>query len=207
MDPVARDYDALSAAYAAHVGGELAHKPMDRAWLDALARYVGGLGLLGDIGCGPGHVTAHLAASGADVLGLDLSPGMIAVARAAYPVLGFEVADKRALGVRPGRFTGLLAMYSLIHFAPDTLAEALAACHAALVPGGHFAAAVHLGEGVLHPGQLWEVPISLGFRLFAEGELDAALQVAGFHVTESRVREPYPEVEYPSRRAYLRAMA
>lgn len=207
MDPIARDYDALAQAYAAHVGRELDHKPMDRAWLTAFATRMRGRGLVADLGCGPGHVSAFLAEAGTEILGLDLSPGMIEVARAAHPSLAFAVADLRDLGQPPARFAGAVAMYSLIHLTPEDLPGALAACRASLQPGGEFLAAVHLGEGVLHPGVMWGVPVTLGFRLFAAGELEAALEAAGFQVTETRSREPYPGVEYPSRRAYVTAIA
>jgi len=205
MDPVARDYDALAPAYAAALAGELDHKPMDRAWLSGFAARMQGRSLVGDLGCGPGHVTAFLAAHGAEVLGLDLSPGMVAQARAAHPGLAFAAGDIRALGGEPGRFAGLLALYALIHLDGAELPAALAACHAALVPGGEFRAAVHLGEGVLRPPEMWGVPVALGFRLFAPGELDAALGRAGFTVMESLSRPPLPGVEYPTRRAYLTA--
>jgi trans-aconitate methyltransferase len=50
-----------------------------------------------DIGCGTGHLTAQLAASGAKVTGIDRSPEMIAQARSANPSIRFEVADARGL--------------------------------------------------------------------------------------------------------------
>ncbi len=46
-----------------------------------------------DFGCGTGHLTAKLAESGADVVGIDSSPAMIAQARRNYPRLRFELAD------------------------------------------------------------------------------------------------------------------
>ena len=38
-----------------------------------------------DVGCGPGHVTAHLAGLGVDVQGVDLSPRMVEHARRLHP--------------------------------------------------------------------------------------------------------------------------
>ena len=46
-----------------------------------------------DIGCGTGHLSAKIAASGAQVTGVDRSPEMIQQAQAAYPEIRFEVAD------------------------------------------------------------------------------------------------------------------
>ncbi len=50
-----------------------------------------------DIGCGTGHLTSQIADSGAQVVGVDRSPAMIAAARQAYPNLKFDVADAREL--------------------------------------------------------------------------------------------------------------
>ncbi len=50
-----------------------------------------------DIGCGTGHLTAKIAASGARVTGVDRSPEMIRQAREAYPAMCFEVADARQI--------------------------------------------------------------------------------------------------------------
>lgn len=46
-----------------------------------------------DLGCGTGHLTAQIALSGAEVVGLDRSPEMIEQARKAYPDLKFVVGD------------------------------------------------------------------------------------------------------------------
>jgi SAM-dependent methyltransferase len=204
-DVVRRSYDAVAADYAERLGVELAHKPLDRARLRDIAARVGGRGLIGDVGCGPGHVTAFLAASGADVIGLDLSPAMIAQARTRHPACRFEVADLQALGAAPGRFAALVLFYVLIHEDDATLAQALAACRAALAPGGLMLVAVHLGEAPVRLEEWWGHPVALTFRFFAEGELDAAMARAGLRVLTSETRDPYAEVEYASRRTYVLA--
>ena len=50
-----------------------------------------------DIGCGTGHLTAKIAASGALVTGVDRSPEMVRQAREAYPGIRFEVGDAREI--------------------------------------------------------------------------------------------------------------
>jgi trans-aconitate methyltransferase len=46
-----------------------------------------------DLGCGTGQLTAEIAASGAQVIGIDNSPQMVAQARENFPELQFELAD------------------------------------------------------------------------------------------------------------------
>jgi trans-aconitate methyltransferase len=46
-----------------------------------------------DIGCGTGHLTAKIAATGALMTGVDRSPEMIRHARASYPAIRFEIED------------------------------------------------------------------------------------------------------------------
>jgi hypothetical protein len=43
----------------------------------------------------------------------------------------------------------------------------------------------------------------MDFLLFQPSEIKAGLEAAGLTVEEVVEREPYPEVEYPSRRAYI----
>lgn len=50
-----------------------------------------------DLGCGTGHLSAEIAASGARVVGVDRSPEMVAEARQKFPQLEFEVCDARDL--------------------------------------------------------------------------------------------------------------
>jgi trans-aconitate methyltransferase len=46
-----------------------------------------------DLGCGTGHLTRRIADAGAEVVGLDIDPGMIEQARRHYPGLRFEQGD------------------------------------------------------------------------------------------------------------------
>ncbi len=50
-----------------------------------------------DIGCGTGHLTGKIAASGAQVTGVDRSLEMIRQARTAYPEIRFELADATSI--------------------------------------------------------------------------------------------------------------
>ena len=124
LDATRRSYDAVASTYAALFGDELAGKPLDRALLAAFAETVSGP--VADLGCGPGHVTAHLHGLGCAAFGVDLSPEMVAVARRTYPAVSFSLGDMTRLDITSGSLGGIVAFYSIIHLPPDLLPVALA---------------------------------------------------------------------------------
>lgn len=85
-------YDAVARDYDRQLGDELDAKPLDRAILAAFVELVGS-GTIADVGCGPGHVTRYLAKQYDDVLGVDLSTAMIAIARERAPQLAFTAGS------------------------------------------------------------------------------------------------------------------
>ncbi len=204
MDSSLRDsYDRLAATYAAELGHELEGKPLDRWLLERVAREARGPVL--DVGCGPGHVTAFLAAHGADARGLDLSPGMIAVARARAPGREFAVGDLRALPHADGTLGAVVAMYALCHLAREQLAAAVAELARVVAPGGLLLLAVHAGDERLHPEELWGIPIDVDWIFHDPDLVFAAVAAAGLTPLERLVRWPYDGAEHASRRAYLLA--
>ncbi len=60
MENVQKSYDQVADEYTSRFFHELEHKPLDRALLDLLAERVRGLGLVADLGCGPGHAARYL---------------------------------------------------------------------------------------------------------------------------------------------------
>lgn len=93
-------------------------------------------GPLLDLGCGPGHWTAHLAAQGHHVLGIDPVPEFVDRARTAHPGVEYRLGDVFAPGVEESSCAGVLAWYSLIHLPPERMKEALASIGRVLHPGG-----------------------------------------------------------------------
>ncbi len=94
------------------------------AWLP---RDMTGLRLL-DAGCGTGALAVEAARRGAEVVGIDLSPGLIAIARERAPAalahrLHFEAGDM--LSEDLGAFDHVVFMDSLIHYPAAEIAGAL----------------------------------------------------------------------------------
>src|SRR6202046_5393931 len=131
-------YDAVAAGYAERFRDELAAKPLDRAMLAAFAEQVlaRDAGPVTDVGCGTGRVTAYLDGLGLPASGIDLSPGMIEVARRTYPGLRFEVGSMLALDLPDGALGGVLAWYSVIHVPDERLPEVCAEFRRGLARAG-----------------------------------------------------------------------
>lgn len=88
-----------------------------------------------DLGCGTGHLTAQIAARGADVVGLDGSASMIAQARQNYPKLKFVLADARTFQFEEP-FDAVFSNAAL-HWIPEA-SPVISAVARALMPGGRF---------------------------------------------------------------------
>jgi hypothetical protein len=64
----------------------------------------------------------------------------------------------------------------------------------------------HVGDEIIRPGELLGQPISMAFFFFQPPMIQRLLEDAGFTIEDVVERGPYsPEVEHPSRRAYLLA--
>jgi len=139
------------------------------------------------------------------MLGIDLSPRMIDLARQRSPDIEFRVGDMRTLHLPDGALAGIVAFYSLIHIDEHEMGATLHELRRVLAPGGLLLVAFHIGEETVHRDELWGHTVSLDFRFLMPSPMVARLIEAGFVVLERVEREPYPEVEHPSRRCYLLA--
>ena len=196
-------YDVVAAEYTRRIFDELKDKPLDRQLLDRLVDHVGEAGVICDLGCGPGQVARYLHDRGAHVIGVDLSPQMIAQARQLNPDIDFKQGNMLALDVEDEAWAGIAAFYSIIHIPLEKVVTALHELKRVLRPGGWLLLAFHLGSEVRHLDEWWEQRVSADFVFFQSSEMQTYLQAAGFAVEEIIERQPYPDVEHQSQRAYI----
>ena len=141
-------YDTVADSYADLTRHLLDETPEERAVLAMFAdmvRLQGG-GTVADVGCGPGRITAHLRQLGVDAFGIDLSPGMIEVARRDHPGLRFELGSMTDLALAGASMAGLVAWYSLIHVPDDEISRVFAHFQRVLRPGGPLLLGFHVGD-------------------------------------------------------------
>ncbi|WP_307781974.1 class I SAM-dependent methyltransferase [Streptomyces sp. MBT65] len=194
LTAIRESYDTVAADYAQLVKAPAELDPISRATLAAFAATVraDGLGPVADLGCGPGKVTAYLAGLGVPVLGLDLSPRMIELARHAHPDLSFTVGSMTAAPIGDDELGGILAFYSTHHTPPDQLPVVFAEFHRVLAPGGLLMLAGHVGEGQLRrPTRAYGGhPVSYESHLLPPDRIAELLTRAGLTVTGRLVQEP-----------------
>jgi SAM-dependent methyltransferase len=133
-------YDRESAAWERR-RDEPAHRALVEQVVDDLAAVVSVPGPVADLGCGPGAHAIALARRGYEVVGLDGSPGMVAVAsaraeREQVEGVRFAVHDVgRRLPFEDGSLGGVLAVLVLQHLRhPEAFVAETRRC---LRPGGH----------------------------------------------------------------------
>jgi SAM-dependent methyltransferase len=88
-----------------------------------------------DAGCGTGYLSRKLAKRGANVIGIDLSPNMIGIARKRAPALDFRVDSCSELATVADTSTDLVVANYVLMDTPD-LDAAVASFHRVLRPGG-----------------------------------------------------------------------
>ncbi|MFE0471911.1 class I SAM-dependent DNA methyltransferase [Streptomyces sp. NPDC058947] len=192
LTEVRESYDTVAAEYARRVSEPAGLDPVSRAMLAAFAELARPLGPVADLGCGPGKVTAHLSALGVRAFGVDLSPRMVELARAAHPELRFTTGSMTALDIGSGELGGILAYYATHHTPPRHLPTVFAEFHRTLTPGGVLMLAGHVGDGEhLRPTRAYgDHPVSYASYLLPPDRIAGLLEEAGLVVTTRVVQEP-----------------
>lgn len=169
------------------------------------ARRAGGRVL--EMACGSGRLTIPIAQSGIDIVGADLSPSMLDMARAKALRAGVQVefveADMRDFEL-PGKFSAILIPgNSLLHlFSIDDLKQCLAGVRRHLAPGGRLVFDISKWDLALlarDPSQRYPVLKANGISIEETATYDAAAQVRDivWHFSDSRVIEYRLRVIFP----------
>lgn len=125
-----------------------------------------------DVACGTGEHLSSLAADFDEVAGVDVEPGMLAVARTKLPGIRLETGDMRTFDL--GRtFDAVVCLFSSVGYmaSTDELDAAIGRMAAHLAPGG-----VVIVDGWIRP-DAWHPGVNV-HALSATGEGVAAARVA-----------------------------
>lgn len=199
-------YDTVAEAYADTFTGEHEKKPLDQVILKRFAQAIGDRRPVWDLGCGPGQTTRYLNDLGVEISGLDLSGKLLAQARARHPELPFQKGNLLALDFEDNAIAGAVAFYAIVHFSTAQVARAFRDVFRVLQPGGVFLLTYHVGQETIHVDKFLGKDVDIDFMLFTTDFIANGLTAQGFELIEIIEREPYPGVEFESRRGYVFAM-
>ena len=142
-------YDRQAQRYADFAHHHYTHHPLHRALIPTFTELALPGRPVADLGCGPGHVAAHLHTLDLAVLGLDLSAHLLTHARHTHPGPTFMRASMARLPLAPHTLGAILAHYSLIHTPPEQVQDTFTEWARALAPG----APVLISFQTQEPGQ------------------------------------------------------
>jgi SAM-dependent methyltransferase len=213
IDRVRASYNAVAAAYSTDLADEIIAKPVERGMLLAFAELVRALAadaVVGDVGCGPGHIAKHLFTThGLATHGLDISPAMIDEARERFGAGRFEVASMFDLPVARGAWSGAVTRYATLHYDGEARARAFREVSRVLRPGGYVLHAFYVSGPDQPPGSVYHLanwfgrPVDLDVHFVAVEQAADELDRWDLDVEAALVREPMTKTELPTRRCYM----
>lgn len=144
-----------------------------------------------DAGCGSGRDVSYFIRDGFDATGMDISSGLIEVAKKDYPQGKFLVADMRSLPFKENDFDGLWSSASLLHFENrgDVL-KSLQEFYRVLKEHGVLFISVKLqtkDKTGLEYDKRFDEPRF--FQYFTEKEMHELLKEVGFTVFSSKIQQ------------------
>ena len=199
-------YNKLAKEYAKTFSGEHEKKPKDQEILHRFSIEIGDREPVWDFGCGPGQTTKYLKNLGIEISGLDLSGKILKQARTIHPEIHFKKGNILELEFKNDSIAGVVAFYAIVHFTEEQVEIACREVFRVLQPGGIFLLTYHIGEETIHVEEFLGKKVDIDFMFFNTDFIHSCIEKSGFEKIEIIEREPYPEVEYQSRRAYVFAI-
>lgn len=200
---ISEGYSKIAKDYANEFYNELDHKPTDRYLFELFCSKVKGKGTVCDMGCGPGHITEYIYNKGIDVVGMDLSLGMLDAAKERNPELHFERADMLALDEVDKQFAGIISHYSIVHFRDSELMHIFKGLKSLLIDDGILFLAFHIGNEELFVEELFGKQVNMDYIFHDIDQILSLLKELNFNIIEAICREPYDGYEYPSKKGYI----
>jgi ubiquinone/menaquinone biosynthesis C-methylase UbiE len=206
LDKIENQYDTVAKEYTETFSSEHEKKPKDQEILHRFSIEIGDRRPVWDFGCGPGQTTEYLKNLGIEISGLDLSEKILEHARINHPEIRFRKGNILDLEFKNDSIAGIVAFYAIVHFTEEQVEIFCREVFRVLQPGGIFLFTYHIGEERIHVEEFLGKNIDLDFMFFTTDFIFGCLKKNGFKKIDIIEREPYPEVEYESRRAYVFAI-
>jgi len=138
------------------------------------------------------------------VIGVDLSPEMVEIARRSSPGPEYRVGTMLDLDFDDCSVAGVIAFYSIVHLTAGELPDCFVQLRRVLAQDGVALIAFHTGDHAVHVDDMWGIEVSLDFRFHDPSEVRRLLEEAGLSVEWDLRRRPFSG-EVQTERCYLLA--
>lgn len=153
-----------------------------------------------DVGCGTGVPTARqLADAGLQVVGIDISPTMLALAAELVPEATFRNVD--ALDIAESGFDAAVAFFSLMLLPRHEIEQSLAVLHEVVKPGGYLA--LGMVEADLDDAPITFMGTEVRISGYPRNELRRVVAGAGFEVLKIEAVTYVPDMSDPEIQLYV----
>jgi ubiquinone/menaquinone biosynthesis C-methylase UbiE len=198
--PTMEVFDQLAEKYQ----GEHSNNPFQAALIERIGTLLpAGTSVL-DLGCGTGVPTAKaLTDSGHRVVGVDISEGMLRLAREQVPAAEFVHADVKDLPADFGPFDAATAFFSLLMLSKADINHVLAKTAGWVKPGGYLGLGMVNFDGDSLPFEFLGVPVTVSGYL--EPDLATVVESHGFRVETIETVDFTPPDGPPESQIYVLA--
>ena len=196
-------YDNVAKEWAEKFFNEHEKKPKDQEILHRFSKEIGARRPVWDFGCGPGNTTKYLKNLGVDISGLDLSENILEQAKIDHPEIKFRKGNILDLEFENDSIAAIVAFYAIVHFTEKQVDIAFREAFRVLQPGGIFLFTYHIGEETIQIEDFLGKQVDIELMLFNTNFINRCLKDNGFKRIDKIERDPYPDVEYQTRRAYV----
>lgn len=173
-------YDKIANLYAKKVASRA---PLQE--LEKFTKYIPPSAKVLDIGCAAGRDTRILKDKGYEAIGIDLSKGLLAIARKENSGIEFYFADVRSLPFPDNSFEGLWSNAVFHQLEKNDMQDTLKEWRRVLKPKGVLYLRTKMGTGDIKVGDELSGGEEREFTLLSQDDLKQMLQTADFKILES----------------------
>lgn len=187
---VIADYDDIAKEYAE----EFFYDTSDNKYIDDFLQSLNGIKIL-DVGCGNGKDCKYISEKGFEVNGIDLSVGMLAIAKEKVPNGKFEVMDIANITYPENSYDGIISNCSLFHIPSEELPKTLESFARVLKPNGKLLLILQEGLGETMIEEPYRPGVNIYMNYFSVETISNLLQEYGFEVNSIGKEEAPNEFE------------
>lgn len=174
---VIADYDDIAKEYAE----EFFEDTSDNKYIDIFLDSLEGIKIL-DVGCGNGKDCKYISQKGFDINGIDLSVGMLSIAKEKVPNGKFEVMDMTDITYPDDSYDGIISNCSLFHIPTEELPKTLESFRRILKTNGKLLLILQEGNGEMMVEEPYRPGVHIYMNYFSTSQIQELLQQYGFEI-------------------------